>query len=82
MTCNAGNDRCIARATSPDALSETSECLKSPFLSGSLQNVVGTALLEEATFTQKCWSDPLVDQDRPDDGVLHLRNTAIENVCS
>ena len=82
MTGGSRVDRCVTRLTSLDPVSEPPECLDSALLSGTIHNITGTAFLEDTTLPQGRRGDPLVQQDRPDDGILHLRNTAMENVCS
>ena len=82
MTGGSCVDRRIAWLTPFDPLSEPPECLDSALLAGALQNIVGTALLEDTSLPQRRRGDPLVQQDRPDDGISHLRKTATEKVFS
>lgn len=82
MTCGFRVDRRIAWLTPPDSLPETPKRLKGPLLTSTLQNIVGTALLEDTSLPQGCRGDPLVQQDRPDYGISHLRKTATEKVFS
>lgn len=82
MTGGSRVDRRITRLTPLDPFSEPPECLESALLSGTLQNIVGTALLEDTSLAHGRRGDPLVQQNRPDYGISHLRKTATEKVFS
>lgn len=82
MTCGSRVDRRITWLTPLGPFSEPPECLESALLSGTLQNIVGTALLEDTSLPQGRRGDPLVQQNRPDNGISHLRKTATEKVFS
>lgn len=82
MTGNSRVNRPITRLTLLDPFSEPSECLDSALLAGTLQNIVGTALLEDTSLPQGRRGDLLVQQDRPDYRISHLRKTATEKVFS
>lgn len=75
-------DPVVTRTARAHALTKAAQRLDCSLLAGAFEDVVGATLLEDAPFTYPGWRDPLIEQDRPDDCVLHLRKTATEKVCS